>query len=461
MSKTPSNHNKVGCTVPTVRIRDLEKYLKIHDAAGDVVMLHGAAGIGKSAIARSYANRHYPLRNEENLKILRRMKEAVHEEGNPVTQAMVDKFESSLLDQDVNFVDVRLSYYEPTDLSGIPIPVTVYYDSNGRHVLEKDITEDMQVTSRQVVVWAIPSVFSLPKDWKGVMLFDELPSTNPSTQAACYQLMLDNRIGDWELSPGVFKMAAGNREQDGGAMHYGLATPLKDRMSHYEVTYDTEGFIDYAIRAGVDTEIIAFIRHAPSRLHTLDPDSDSPVGGASPRSWEMSSDNIKEIRKEYETHPTKITNETYEYMRNVIGSRVGLEIAGEFMVYRKNFGVLPTPLEILDGNYDKDALLALRITSDMIFFIANNLNRTMYELYKLYEDRKIDNSQWVHCCRKYLEFVDGVIGAKEAEQCLATISGLIHFESGFGVTIKGTDVPELNEVIRKYNHVLVTARSLK
>lgn len=454
-----ANTHDVACTVPKIRLSELENYLITHDAAGDVVMLHGAAGIGKSAVARAYADKFYPLRSPENIKKLNRMKGSIGEFG--VTQQMVTDFEKSLLDQDTNFVDVRLSYYEPTDLSGIPIPITMYYNSNGRVVFEKDITPDMEVTSRQVVVWATPAIFSLPKDWKGVILFDELPSTNPSTQAACYQLMLDSKIGDWELSPGAFKMAAGNRAEDGGAMHYGIATPLKDRMSHYEILVDSAGFIDYAIRAGVDSEVISFIRHAPTRLHTLDPETESPVGGASPRSWVQSSDNIKQIRSRHEIHPTKISDENYDFMRNVIASRVGMEIAGEFMAYRKNFGVFPTPVEILADEYDRELLLATRITSDMIFFISNNLNSTMYELFKLYEDGGLKRENWIHCCNKYLEFVDGVIGDKEPEQCLATISGLVNAKSGLGVVIRGSDVPQLNEVLRKYSGVMKAAREMR
>lgn len=450
-----------GCTVPKITINKISTYLRIHDKAGDVVMLHGPAGIGKSAVAREYANKYYPLKNEENLIKLKRLRDAVGQPGTGITKQMVDDFENSLLNQDTNFIDVRLSYYEPTDLSGIPLPITMYYDKDGRVVQEWERTPDMELTSREVVVWATPALFSMPKTWKGVILFDELPSTPPAVQAASYQLMLDNRIGDWELSPHAFKMAAGNRENDGGAMHYGIATPLKDRMSHYEVMYDANAFIEYGQRSGIDAEIVAFIRHAPSRVHTLDPDTESPVGGASPRSWEMVSDNLKVMRDEMELGATVIDSPSTEILRNVVASRVGLEIAGEFLAYRKNFGVFPTPQEILTGNYDVESLTSQRLTSDMIFFIGNNLNNMMHSLYKTYLNNGVQHSQWLVACQNYLEFNDKVIGHFEREQCLATIRYLVHASEGLGVIILGSEVPLLNDILTRYQSTMSAARRLK
>lgn len=450
--------NAIGCTVPKLLICNVPKYLRLHDQAGDVVMLHGAAGIGKSEIVRQYADTYYPLRTPENLEKLELLRSAIGEGG--ITQEMVDKFEDMLLDQDTNFVDVRLSYYEPTDLSGIPLPVTMYYDQNGKVVQEWERTPEMVLTKRETVVWATPSMFSMPKNWKGVILFDELPSTPPAVQAACYQLMLDNKIGDWELSPHAFKIAAGNRECDGGAMHYGIATPLKDRMSHYEVDYDVPGFIEYARKTGVDAEIIAYIRHAPSRLHTLDPESDSPVGGTSPRSWVRVSKLLKEMRAIYDISPDRISPDVFELMRNMVASRVGIEIASEFMAYRKNFGIFPTPAEILTGNYDIEALKDIRMSSDMVFFICNNLNSAMHDVYKVYLRKKLAKEQWISTCVNYLTFIDDIIGKHEPEQSISAIKYLMHSTEGLGVIILGSDVPMVNDIIQKYTHLMSRARSL-
>ena len=92
------------------------------------------------------------------------------------------------------YVDVRALLLDPVDLRGIP-----WRDSADR------------------TRWA-PPAFLPPTDDPGRWLInlEELPSAVPMVQAALYQLVLDRKVGEYELPDGASLIACGNRESDRG-----------------------------------------------------------------------------------------------------------------------------------------------------------------------------------------------------------------------------------------------------
>ena len=88
------------------------------------------------------------------------------------------------------YVDVRALLLDPVDLRGIP-----WRDADGR------------------TRWA-PPAFLPPTDDPGRWLInlEELPSAVPMVQAALYQLVLDRKVGEYELPEGASLIACGNRE---------------------------------------------------------------------------------------------------------------------------------------------------------------------------------------------------------------------------------------------------------
>ncbi|HEV3387051.1 MAG TPA: hypothetical protein VG097_19690, partial [Gemmata sp.] len=56
----------------------------------------------------------------------------------------------------------------------------------------------------------------LPTSGKGILFLDELTSAPQMTQASCYQLVLDRRLGEYELPDGWVVMAAGNPASERG-----------------------------------------------------------------------------------------------------------------------------------------------------------------------------------------------------------------------------------------------------
>ena len=78
---------------------------------------------------------------------------------------------------DAHVIDVRLSLWEPTDIKGIP-----YYNSD-----------------QGTMTWAPPSELPTDPESTAILFLDELNSAAPATQAAAYQLILNRRVGAYEL----------------------------------------------------------------------------------------------------------------------------------------------------------------------------------------------------------------------------------------------------------------------
>jgi MoxR-like ATPase len=163
----------------------------------------------------------------------------------------------------VPVIDIRLSQMEPSDLRGIPF------------------------RSGDQVEWAIPAI--LPDTQRhaaqGILFLDEITSAPPSVSAAAYQLILDRRLGEYQVPPGWAIFAAGNRQGDRGVT-YSMPSPLANRFSHFELETHLDDWVSWAYRQGIDERIIGFLRFRPELLFDFDP-AHNPAAFPSPRSWEF------------------------------------------------------------------------------------------------------------------------------------------------------------------------------
>ena len=236
------------------------------------VMLWGPPGVGKSDIIRQVAEKH-----------------------------------------GVAIQDIRLSQMEPSDLRGIP-----FRDGN-------------------LVEWAIPA---MPPDAQrhgpeGILFLDEITSAPPSVSAAAYQLILDRRLGQYEVPEGWAIFAAGNRQGDRGVT-YTMPAPLANRFSHYEVEINLDDWVAWAYGNGIDERIIGFLRFRPEMLFDFDP-AHNPVAFPSPRSWEFAH---RAIQK-FADRPTLLTGT----LQACVGPAAGIELAA----FMSSLDQLPDIDAILDG----------------------------------------------------------------------------------------------------------------
>jgi len=164
---------------------------------------------------------------------------------------------------DIPVIDIRLSQMEPSDLRGIPF------------------------RSDQRVEWAVPAL--LPDTQRhgpeGILFLDEITSAPPAVSAAAYQLILDRRLGEYQVPAHWAIFAAGNRQGDRGVT-YTMPAPLANRFSHFEVDTNLDDWVSWAYRNDIDERIIAFLRFRPELLFDFDP-AHNPVAFPSPRSWEF------------------------------------------------------------------------------------------------------------------------------------------------------------------------------
>ncbi|MEO5344142.1 MAG: ATP-binding protein [Gammaproteobacteria bacterium SHHR-1] len=117
----------------------------------------------------------------------------------------------------------------------------------------------------------------------GVIIIDELPQSAVAMQNALGGLLLDQILGALEFDPQVARISTGNRVQDkAGAMR--ILSQIGGRIVHLEIAASLDVWCRWAIGAGVDPLVIAFLRLRPNLLHDFDPDR---VSNPTPRTWEM------------------------------------------------------------------------------------------------------------------------------------------------------------------------------
>src|SRR6187402_2313712 len=121
-----------------------------------------------------------------------------------------------------------------------------------------------------------------------LLFIDELNSAVPDVQKAFYSLILDRRLGDYELPAGSRVVGAGNRVED-RALVRPMATALANRMIHVALTADAEAWLAWGSAHDLHALVLAFIRARPDRLFELPP-SDATPAYPTPRAWHLLSD---------------------------------------------------------------------------------------------------------------------------------------------------------------------------
>jgi len=195
---------------------------------------------------------------------------------------------------DVPVIDIRLSQIEPSDLRGIPF------------------------RSEDKVIWAVPDMLPNKKSHgeKGILFLDEINTAPPSVSAAAYQLILDRKLGNYELPDHWAIFAAGNRQGDRGVT-YTMPAPLANRFSHFEIDTHLDDWVAWAYQQNIDERIIAFLRFRPELLFDFDA-SINPVAFPTPRSWEYA----HRALKKFESKPRLLLGS----LQACVGEVAGVEV---------------------------------------------------------------------------------------------------------------------------------------
>jgi len=132
-------------------------------------------------------------------------------------------------EEGVDCIDIRLVLLDPSDLRGLPVP------DDGK------------------AKWLPPS-FLPHGDWRGVIFLDELNVAPPLVQNTALQLVLDRRLGEYELPEGATIIAAGNREME--AFVHRMSPPLLNRFIHIDFEVDNDEWAKWAVQNEITPQII-------------------------------------------------------------------------------------------------------------------------------------------------------------------------------------------------------------
>jgi len=239
-------------------------------------------------------------------------------------------------ENDLDFIDLRLALMDPTDLKGIP-----FYDKESHTAL-----------------WAPPAF--LPREGKGILFLDELNSAAPAVQSSAYQLILDRRVGEYELPEGWAIVAAGNREGDRGVT-YRMPAPLANRFVHFELEVSVDDWREWAYKYGLDSRIIAYISYKNEHLFTFDAKNESK-SFATPRSWEYVGNILK-------------ASIAPALLLETVSGAVGRDVAVSFLSFLKVMDKLPDIQKILTAEefaYSDEVDVLYALSSGLVSHYLQN-----------------------------------------------------------------------------------------
>jgi len=221
--------------------------------------------------------------------------------------------------QDTNshVIDIRLSLWDPTDIKGVP-----YFDE-----------------ASGLMRWAppveLPSKEFAAQHQRIILFLDEMNSAAPSVQAAAYQLVLNRKVGTYELPDNVVIVAAGNREGDKGVT-YVMPAPLSNRFLHLEMTCTYDDWFEWAALNKMHRNVIGYLEWAKDDLYKFDPKVRARAF-ATPRSWSFVSELLADKDVDDST------------LMTLMAGAIGEGIAVKFAAYQKLADKLPNPTDILSG----------------------------------------------------------------------------------------------------------------
>ena len=258
---------------------------------------------------------------------------------------------------EAHVIDIRLSLWEPTDIKGIP-----YYAANDN-----------------AMMWAPPQELptqEFAKKHKFIVLFlDEMNSAAPAVQAAAYQLILNRKVGQYQLPDNVLIVAAGNRDADKGVT-YRMPAPLANRFVHLELAVSFDDWFSWAVENKIHNDVVGYLTFAKQDLYDFDPKSPSR-SFATPRSWSFVSELLEDDDDEQTT-------------TDLVSGSVGEGLAVKFMAHRKMASKMPNPTDILLGKVKdletKEISAKYSLTVSLCYELQESCNKGDKDF-----DKKVNN----------------------------------------------------------------------
>jgi AAA domain (dynein-related subfamily) len=238
----------------------------------------------------------------------------------------------------VPLVDLRLTTIEPVDIRG-----AIYADD----ALAK-------------TVWFPPEFLPGADQPAGILFLDELTAADQRLQISAYSLILDRRVGKYELPEGWQVIAAGNASFHGAVSH-DMGTALADRMFHFNVQTVIDAFLAHAAQEQFAPEVMAYLRVRPDKLDDTQAQlANDHLIGASPRGWEDISNVLK-------------SGLSQNGKRVFVQGRIGAANAAEFFGVLRELQAGADVLKLLGARPGKDTLALLPRSLDGLYAMVYGL----------------------------------------------------------------------------------------
>lgn len=124
----------------------------------------------------------------------------------------------------------------------------------------------------------------IARDEPYCLFLDELNACSHEVQKAFYSLILDRRIGEFELPAGTIIIGAGNRAED-AAITKPLSSALINRLIHVQLRASARDWLSWAGGAGIHELVFSYVALRTDHLWSRPPKHEEPF--STPRSWEM------------------------------------------------------------------------------------------------------------------------------------------------------------------------------
>ena len=242
----------------------------------------------------------------------------------------------------IGFKELRLSHYQESDLVGLP-----YIQGQKTKHAETDLLPDSN------------------DEGQGILLLDEVTSSQKSMRSAVYQLMDSSRkLGQYVLPKRWLIVCCGNGPEDGGDFR-GIEPALMSRGRCMRVEEDLEAWKDSAIKEGVHPIVVAFLSFMPDNLHVMDLDRPNDMI-ACPRNWVKLSIQLANMEK---MSGGAITDE--DDLEFAACSCVGANCGPHFVSFYRYNKVVINAEDIMEGKVSADAVKT--VETEVMYIIVQNL----------------------------------------------------------------------------------------
>ena len=263
------------------------------------------------------------------------------------------------------------SLRDTTDFNGLPLA-----KGNRTHFLVPAWVEDFE------------------KHKQGVLFLNEINTAAPAVQAALLRLVLERRLGSYQLPAGVRVVAAANLSE--WAPHpWEIASPLANRFLHIEWEMPVSTFLHallhhypkgqpFPIDPQAHTQKVTLWKQAVAAFLKLNPDyfqtqpTHTSLAFASPRTWEylialLATCSLLEFLPIYHRFDEETVRDV---LQRLVYGTIGEAAGAAFMEFFYERLQIPEPEEILEGRVLIPASLRLDQAQTLLKALTQHLQQT-------------------------------------------------------------------------------------